>query len=471
MLQTVTTQDGTATVAANNLNFNGYPQVVANPQIGITHASGSTFTYEDRTWQTAYVVDPSSTIGTRGTYSTIQAAITDAPSGTTIFIRPGTYTENLTLKGGQNLVTDGSADTRDTSPLVTVIGTHTIPATGANITIDGIRFDNNGNYCFTRGSGPTLTLTNCFINANNFTAINSTGGDIFFQSCTCTNEGAANNFFTVNGGTLWFDNCSLNNSGNSTVASTVQSGSVYLNDCDVDFIINPGSGGYIQAFESQFGFVYSPFRNFTWITTSGTGSEISKLFNCVFYSGTASAISVGANSTVEGYNLVVNSSNTNAITGAGTFKSNIVTFTGSSTLINTTTVTPISTGPKNTFTPTIQFGGASVGITYLAQSGIYCVVGNTLVFQIYVELTNKGSSVGNATVVGLPYNCVSPGCFGGLAASNLTFTGQINYRISSGGSSIFIDQYASGGARTQLTNTNFSNTTLLQISGSYIINT
>jgi pectin methylesterase-like acyl-CoA thioesterase len=38
-----------------------------------------------------------------GTHTTIAAALTSASTGDTIFIRPGTYTENLTLKAGVNL--------------------------------------------------------------------------------------------------------------------------------------------------------------------------------------------------------------------------------------------------------------------------------------------------------------------------------------------------------------------------------
>ena len=55
-----------------------------------------------------------------GTHTTIAAALTSASSGDTIFIRPGTYTENLTLKAGVNLCAyecDGQ------TPNVTVIGT------------------------------------------------------------------------------------------------------------------------------------------------------------------------------------------------------------------------------------------------------------------------------------------------------------------------------------------------------------
>ena len=45
-----------------------------------THVSGGDVYVEDRTWHTPYVVDANVTVGQRGTFSTIQAAITQAGS-------------------------------------------------------------------------------------------------------------------------------------------------------------------------------------------------------------------------------------------------------------------------------------------------------------------------------------------------------------------------------------------------------
>lgn len=53
----------------------------------------------------------------------------------------------------------------------------------------------------------------------------------------------------------------------------------------------------------------------------------------------------------------------------------------------------------DTFTPTLQFGGANVGITYDVRSGLIRNYGNYLQGGIRIKLTSKGSSVGNATIV------------------------------------------------------------------------
>ena len=65
------------------------------------------FRIADQTWQTQYVVDASTTNGLRGTFTTIQSAIDQAVSDgstignyKTIFIRNGSYTEDLVISPG-----------------------------------------------------------------------------------------------------------------------------------------------------------------------------------------------------------------------------------------------------------------------------------------------------------------------------------------------------------------------------------
>ena len=80
-------------------------------------------------------------------YLTISKAITVASAGTTVFIFPGTYTENLTLKIGVNL----------TCPVqygVYVVGNHTATGTGT-IICDNIVLQNADS----TASGTTLTVS------------------------------------------------------------------------------------------------------------------------------------------------------------------------------------------------------------------------------------------------------------------------------------------------------------------------
>lgn len=59
------------------------------------------------------------------------------------------------------------------------------------------------------------------------------------------------------------------------------------------------------------------------------------------------------------------------------------------------------------WTPSLQFGGASVGITYSQQIGFAFNFGKLIVAMFQLVLTSKGSSTGNATIAGLPVNALN----------------------------------------------------------------
>jgi hypothetical protein len=62
------------------------------------------------------------------------------------------------------------------------------------------------------------------------------------------------------------------------------------------------------------------------------------------------------------------------------------------------------------WTPTLQFGGAAVGITYVAgfQVGSYVKTGRQVLCCGVFLLSSKGSSTGNALVTGLPFVIGTP---------------------------------------------------------------
>jgi hypothetical protein len=74
-------------------------------------------------------------------------------------------------------------------------------------------------------------------------------------------------------------------------------------------------------------------------------------------SGTSSAISIGSGTNVGARQCVINSSNTNAITGAGTLSYSGLSFSGSSSTINVTTQVVQNEGPSRTI------GSANSGAT------------------------------------------------------------------------------------------------------------
>ena len=58
---------------------------------------------------------------------------------------------------------------------------------------------------------------------------------------------------------------------------------------------------------------------------------------------------------------------------------------------------------EGTWTPTITFGGAAVGVTYGANAGTYTRIGNVVTGRFILGLSSKGSSSGSAVISGLPF--------------------------------------------------------------------
>jgi hypothetical protein len=131
---------------------------------------------------------------------------------------------------------------------------------------------------------------------------------------------------------------------------------------------------------------------------------------------------------------------------------------------------PISTG---LFTPQLQFGGASVGITYNLQIGKYTQVGNIVFFNLEIALTSKGSSTGAATVIGLPFTFASSFITSSPVYSTAITTASHDSDIFANGSVLtpgslgFIAVQTSVPTGVGLLDTNFSNTSSFIITGSY----
>ena len=124
----------------------------------------------------------------QGDFTTIQAAITAASSGQDIFVRPGTYTENLTLKAGVNLVGWGTDASQNNTGTVQITGKATFTGAGT-VNINGIQLNTNSDYLLavTGSSASVVSLSNCFLNCSNNTGIDFTssaaGATINITAC------------------------------------------------------------------------------------------------------------------------------------------------------------------------------------------------------------------------------------------------------------------------------------------------
>ena len=334
-------------------------------QILSTDGSG-TVSWVNPSFSSAFItVSPTASLGQ---YTTISAALAVAVSGQTILVKEGTYTENLALVAGVNLVTwEANAYT----PSVTVIGKCTFSSAGT-VSISGINFQTNSDYILevTGSAASIVNMINCILDCSNNVGIHYTSSSsssaIYLYTCnfslattgislfTCTSAGSIN-FLSSSG---------VGGVSNSSTPSTSSAGNVNAGQSTFNHPFSISGTGNIQC---SFCIFSSTNSNTTALTLAGTGQSNSR--HCTFLSGSASAISVGSGTQLElTGNTTVNSSNTNAITGLGTLLYGPIMFTGSSSTINASTATPLPTnvgiGTGLTFTATQLFAtGDSGGVT------------------------------------------------------------------------------------------------------------
>jgi hypothetical protein len=124
---------------------------------------------------------------------------------------------------------------------------------------------------------------------------------------------------------------------------------------------------------------------------------------------------------------------------------------------------------KGTSTPALSFGDASVGITYSVQQGEFTKIGNVVHYAILIILTNVGSSTGVNSISGLPFTSGSFNGFSGsvqvnnLASAAIT---QIQAIVAGSSSTLALSVYAAG-ANTTMTNSDFTNTSIVRVTGIY----
>ena len=328
--------------------------------------------YRNYSTDSGFIVDPTG----NGDFTTIQAAITAATLGKTIFIKPATYTENLTLKAGVNLV---SFVGNGLTGSVIILGNSTYTGTGV-VSISGIRLQTNGSNLLTvSGSSVSIVnLDNCYLNCGDATGIVLSSSDassqININSCSGNLGTTGIKYFDFSGaGFLKFQNCYLTNGGASTTASTSSgSGQVAIMSSRIIHPISTSgtSGIFILGSEINTGSIAT-----TSLTVNGTGNN--NCSNSTFNAGSASAVSVGAGVTLNLFNCETNSSNANAITGAGTIKFSCISFGDTSQTVNTTTQLGGTIQGSTTANPPSGFLGEQIIATVASGSPVALTDGIT----------------------------------------------------------------------------------------------
>jgi hypothetical protein len=315
--------------------------------------------YRDYSTAKGHIVDAKG----HGDFTTIGAALSAASSGQTIFIRPGTYTENPALVAGVDLV---AYVTDSDIPNVVIQGECTFSSAGS-VGLSGIQLETNSNFCLavTGSAASIVYLTDCYINCTNNTGISfsssSASAVININSSTAnlTTTGIAV-FSHSSAGTLNITNSNFSNTGLSTTNNTLS-----------------GSGGIVPNF-SQFGngftitgtgamvgsaceFVMATNQTCLTLSTS-TGSA--NLSYSEFVSGTPAAISIGASNSLQLHYCLIASGTSPPIAGTGTLSFTHIAFNSVAGLAAGLT---LSEGSMNVF---IGAGGVGTSGQVLTSNGV-----------------------------------------------------------------------------------------------------
>lgn len=323
-----------------------------------------------------FIVDASAA---NGTHTTIASAITAASSGETIFIRPGTYTENLTLKAGVNLT---AYDCDAGNSTVKIVGKLTATFTGT-VVITGIRLQTNGDFAIesTGVNAAVVSLNRCFLQCSNNTGLSGSNTN---ASVTFTDSGGSLDttgiaYFASTGMNVGFIRCALGNTGLSTTANTISAGTATINYSTITNPISLTGTANFNAFYSAFN---TSAQNVASLTVNSSGSKFAHY--CVFSSGSATAITVTSGTFQLTYSIVSSTNATAAIDGAGTLTSSNINFGNSANVITTTTqdMFPLSADGMN-----VAGTCSNLGITYNGGTGVFAV---TAANGSALSITNPG---------------------------------------------------------------------------------
>jgi len=266
-----------------------------------------------------------------GSHTTLAGALADATTGQTVFLR-NSVTENVTLPAGVNIAAwqGSSANTPSITGKITFSGAGTSSISGVKL------ITNSDNVLAVTGTENSIIwLYNCYLSiVDNVVGMicSSSGASVVnLQNCSGDLSSATASYFAFTSGVLNVFKGYFINSIGSTVVNTFVNANGSMSHTTFNAPISNSTSG-------SFGTRYSTFAggglNSTMLTFASGSNNVR---NCIVEAGTASAISVGAAATSNIYNTIVNSSNTNAVSGIGQINYSEVLFSGSSSIMNTTT--------------------------------------------------------------------------------------------------------------------------------------
>jgi hypothetical protein len=366
----------------------------------------------------------------KGTHQTISLANSAASSGSNIYIRPGTYTENFVAKAGVNYIAiQGDSQAQ---ALVNIVGTITVNNSSGTgkILFSGLSFNNPSAAVLnmTQSTLQEILFDNCYFFAANAPGTNCLNAgnsnvdtSVKFRDCLFDNSTNIS-MFSATAGTHYFYNCKLRNSALVTSAYFYIQGTATVNMFYTEFFasLSTAVSGTINMF----------YCIGNTVTTSAACLSLSAASTCTFVEcfftvAANAAISVGASTTVNFYGGYIETSGSavNVINGSGILNYSPFGFSpGTTNNVNVTTTNLKKFGPKiftngitfdggtnllstfteGTFTPVIVGGTTPGTATYIAQIGRYQRVGNRVTCTIIVTWTSH-TGTGELRIATLPF--------------------------------------------------------------------
>jgi hypothetical protein len=258
-------------------------------------------------------------------YQTIQAALdaANAAGGGSVYVKPGTYTENLTLYNKTEVI--GATGVADFGS-VNISGVHIPPVSGYFV-FSGINLISATHIFSSAAAGSatleinnsSITITNGFI----FNLPNWTGSLVSFDVADfSTNNGVVNN---TGGATCFFIQASH---GAGTGQTMVTSGPVTMQFLDLKCPWSANTGTTIAC-------DYVIFNQ----TVTENNNSSGHFRYCEFITGATPALTMSSLGSIELSESIVNSTNNPAITGSGSGTLSIanITFLNNNVIANTLT--------------------------------------------------------------------------------------------------------------------------------------
>jgi len=364
---------------------------------------------------TEYVVDASGS----GDYTTIQDAIdasqTAGLSAAMIFVKPGTYTENLTLYDGLILRGDNIQSI--------ITGVHTPPASGSVIFMD--LYTTSATDVITSAAAGTARLRffNCTFNCTNGYAIDCANWTGPIDMLSCGTASTADGILRVGASTAILRNSHL---GAGATALSITGGTLLIDNCRINNPISPAGanagsivgGSYIGGT----------------ITLAGTSALA--IANSYISTGAAAALTQSSAGVITLTDTTITSSANPCITGAGAGVVNIgdVTFTSNNELAATLTLGYVSATRLNK----VLVGDNQYNVSvFSTDSALIQAFGSD---ETASGLTDRSSVLGNTVVTAGDGNHISTGTKGVISAASgsnvLQVTGTVGYCLQSDGSTI-----------------------------------